>query len=210
MSVLDQTYSNIELIIVDDASNDNSRDTILTIRDQEFTTIFLETNVGNCKAFNTGFSRSKGDYIIDLAADDVLEPDRVALGVSAFTGEDIGVHHGNMMMIREDGSEIGLYHPPDENIPQGWIYAELLSRHFIGGPSTMVKRKVLEDMGGYDEHLAYEDFDFWVTEPQMDHVYPKPHISGTTQQIKKRKNTPALSFFLQSCTKNIKKGCPIP
>jgi hypothetical protein len=49
-----------------------------------------------------------------------------------------------------------------KNIPTGDVYADVLKKYFISSPSMLVRREVFDDLGGYDEHLAYEDFDFWV------------------------------------------------
>ena len=74
-SVLSQSYANIELIIVDDASTDDSqsviRNFIVSLPQVNF--IPLTNNIGNCSAFNIGWRASSGDYVIDLAADDWRE-----------------------------------------------------------------------------------------------------------------------------------------
>src|SRR5688500_3802276 len=78
-SVFAQSYRNVELIIVDDASTDNSASVIraMVAENPAIRCLLLNQNVGNCKAFNKGLTLSKGDYIIDLAADDVLVPQRI-------------------------------------------------------------------------------------------------------------------------------------
>jgi hypothetical protein len=47
-------------------------------------------------------------------------------------------------------------------VPEGDIYRILVERYFFSSPSTMMRRSVLDELGGYDENLSYEDFDFWV------------------------------------------------
>jgi glycosyltransferase involved in cell wall biosynthesis len=81
-SVLHQTYDNIELIVIDDASTDKSRSIIEKLsKTHGFQAHFNPTNLGNCASFNIGFELSKGKYIIDLAADDQLMPPRIIKGV---------------------------------------------------------------------------------------------------------------------------------
>ena len=95
-SAITQTYPNIEIIVVDDASTDGSRTEIESfLKDHpEIIFITLEQNVGNCTAFNLAFAQSKGKYFIDLAADDLLLPVRVEMGVAdlEMADQSYGVH----------------------------------------------------------------------------------------------------------------------
>ncbi|MBR9999842.1 MAG: glycosyltransferase family 2 protein [Cyclobacteriaceae bacterium] len=171
-SVLAQDYSPVEIIVVDDKSSDMSRQIIeeIALGNPEIRTIFLENNQGNCKAFNTGFRASSGKYIIDLAADDILMPERIRTGVACMerSDESFGVHFTDAAYIDENAVFLRTHYKKDhagnliEHVPEGDIYRELLARYFICSPTMMIKRIVLEVLGGYDENLAYEDFDFWV------------------------------------------------
>src|SRR6476646_282737 len=74
-SALNQTYSKIEVIVVDDGSTDNSRSVIESYQDK-VTAIFKE-NGGQASAFNTGFEASQGEIICFLDADDMFQPEKV-------------------------------------------------------------------------------------------------------------------------------------
>jgi glycosyltransferase involved in cell wall biosynthesis len=171
-SVWAQSYPAIELIVVDDGSTDASVDKIRQLLQHKPEVRFLELkeNLGNCRAFNRGLQCSKGKYIIDLAADDVLLPERVAEGVKALeaAGETFAVHFTDALYINLEGRPLKQHYSHDdrgvliEKVPQGWVYADVLQRYFICTPTMMMRRSVLEALGGYDELLAYEDFDFWV------------------------------------------------
>lgn len=167
-SVLNQTHTNIQLIIVDDASTDTSMEVIRQIVKQHpaIKFISLTENLGNCKAFNRGLTVAKGEYFIDFAADDVLLPNRIETGVRSLqeSGVNYGVHFSDAEMINEDGAYLNLHSErfPHELIPQGDIYKELINRYFICPPSMMLTRAVLEHLNGYDETLDYEDFDFLI------------------------------------------------
>lgn len=167
-SVLDQTYTNIQLIIVDDASSDGSQEVIQKfIADKPYLTfIKISKNVGSCKAFNSALQQMKGEYCIDLAADDALFPERVETGVQIFTQAtpDVGVHFSDAELIDKQGKHLS-YHSqrfPHTGIPQGAIYKELVERYFICSPTMMFRKSVLKKLNGYDENLSYEDFDFWI------------------------------------------------
>lgn len=167
-SVLNQTYANIQLIIVDDCSTDNSVEIIkqLVSKHPSIEFLPLPSNLGNCKAFNRGLALAKGEFLIDLAADDLLLPTRIEMGVNALqqAGQEYGVHFSDAELISETGERLGLHSTrfPHDSIPQGDIYQELIKRYFICPPTVMFTHEVMDHLGGYDETLAYEDFDFWI------------------------------------------------
>jgi len=172
LSVLNQTYPRIELIIVDDASNDHSVEVIEKLIEgvENVNFIRLQENHGNCIAFNLGFKASSGDYIIDLAADDVLIKTRVERGVEEFLAhsKEFGVHFTDAMYIDEYSSVIGYHYERDQygslvnSVSEGDVYKTLVEKYLVCTPTMMIKRSVMEFLEGYDESLAYEDFDFWV------------------------------------------------
>ncbi|CAN0486904.1 unnamed protein product, partial [Phaeothamnion confervicola] len=108
----------------------------------------------------------KGSFIIDLAADDVLLPDRIEKGVQVLLekGQHYGVHFSDAEIIDEYGTHLYLHSDrfPHTTIPQGDVYKEVISRYFICPPTVMFTKQVADVLGGYDEALSYEDFDFWV------------------------------------------------
>ncbi|MEQ8302373.1 MAG: glycosyltransferase [Cyclobacteriaceae bacterium] len=168
LSVLNQTYPNIQLIVVDDASNDGSQKIIEAIaaKNKSIELLFLPDNQGNCRAFNLAFEKCNGEFIIDFAADDVLLPNRVARGVELLMdkGSDYGVQFGDAELIGKEGTKLGLHSDrfPSHSIPSGDVYMDVIFRYFICAPTMLIRRSVLEKLNGYDEELAYEDFDFWV------------------------------------------------
>ena len=171
-SILAQIYPHLEVWLVDDASADGSPAILreYAARNPGWHLLLLPENMGNCQAFNTAFFRSKGEFVIDFATDDVLLPARVAQQVAAFQTADVsvGVVYSNCELIDEASRPLGLHHRPAgpghlRPAPaSGWVFAEVLRRYFISTPTMLMRRACLESLGGYDETLAYEDFDFWV------------------------------------------------
>lgn len=167
-SVTAQTYPNIQLIVVDDASNDDSKGKIkkfLSTRPQlQF--VSHDSNVGHCAAFNSGYALARGEFVIDLAADDILLPGRIENGVREFQKRDdsFGVQYGDAFIIDELGKQLGMHSDrfPSKVAPEGDIYVDLVSRYFVCGTSMMMRRQVIDSLGGFDETLAYEDFDLWI------------------------------------------------
>ncbi|HEU5289677.1 MAG TPA: glycosyltransferase [Cyclobacteriaceae bacterium] len=167
-SVINQTYAAVELIVIDDASTDGSRAIIESVvtKNPLIQFIPLRENVGNCKAFNIALKKTRGDFIIDLAADDILLPIRIQAGVDLLTklNDSYGVTISDAEYISEEGKHLNFHSQkfPHQTIPQGDIYKDVIQRFFISAPTVMFRRSVIESLGGYDEELAYEDFDFWV------------------------------------------------
>ncbi|WP_264565179.1 glycosyltransferase family 2 protein [Flavobacterium sp. N3904] len=173
-SVINQSYPCIELIIVDDCSSDNSKRIITTWIEKkpEIQFITNETNLGNTKSFNKALKLAKGEYVIDLAADDILLPNCVVLQINAFKNsnyKNLGVVYGNVELISENGSFDSYYFPVNnqkkaiENRITGDIYKSVLSGgNSICSVSAMIKKTVFDRLQGYDETLAYEDLDFWI------------------------------------------------
>jgi glycosyltransferase involved in cell wall biosynthesis len=171
-SIISQTYPNLEVWLVDDASSDGSpailRDYVA--RQPGWHLLLLPENVGNCRAFNAAFRQSRGEFLIDFATDDVLLPQRVARQVAVFQQLDAsyGMVYSNAELIDEGGRLLGRHHRPDGQgglLPRpasGYVFAEVLRRYFINTPTMLFRRACLEALGGYDEALSYEDFDFWV------------------------------------------------
>lgn len=173
-SVLNQTYCNVELLIADDSSTDNSAKVIKNWLKQHPEIPFLmnKKNQGNTKTFNKCLKLAKGEYIIDLAADDVLKLDCIAnqlIGFKKTSHKNVGFIYGNAELISENGNFINDYFKTDTNRkriqsqPTGDIYIGLLNgNNNLCSVSSLVKREVFEALNGYDENLAYEDYDFWI------------------------------------------------
>jgi glycosyltransferase involved in cell wall biosynthesis len=212
-SVVHQTHP-AQLVVVDDASTDGSADRICEVLKNYPEAIFLplEKNLGNCRAFNRGFALAKGQFIIDLAADDVLMPQRAEEGIKALeaAGEKFGVSFSDAELIDEQGHPLGLHSDkfPHNAIPEGDIYKEVIKRYFINSPTMMMRREVLEALGGYDETLAYEDFDFWVRSARIvNYCYtPRPLVrrrilKQSMARMQYMKNSPQLTSTFRVCEK---------
>ncbi|GAB3956782.1 hypothetical protein GCM10028805_47580 [Spirosoma harenae] len=171
-SVINQTYSPIELIVIDNGSTDQSVEYITKFIQQHPTTLFIKNpvNLGLTRAFNQGLQLARGQFIIDLSADDVFLPTRIAKQVLLFNQlpNSYGVIFSNAAYINTNGQQIGFHYPVDSQgrackaVPTGHVFKDILKAYFICSPTMMIRRNVLTQLGGYDESLFYEDFDFWV------------------------------------------------
>lgn len=193
-SVINQDYKNIELIIIDDFSSDNSKKTIENwlLNYPEITFIANENNLGITKSFNNALKSAKGKYIIDLAADDCLLSNCVNLQLKKFensTYKNLGIVYGNAELISEKGDFISLYFDVEtsKKIKTGNVYLSVLEGlQNICSVSAMVKMSVYDQLKGYDESLNYEDLDFWIRASRVfdfdyiDAVLVKKRILGNS------------------------------
>lgn len=197
-SAINQTYNNIQIIIVDDASTDNSVNQIKLLAQKypEVQTILLTENLGNCKAFNLAFQQAKGKYIIDFATDDVMLTNRISEQVSFFEKQtdQVGVIFSNAINIDEQGIDLNLHTETTTLIPQGNVFSDVLARYFICPPTMMVKKEVLDKLNGYDESLAYEDFDFWIRSAR-DYHYAYQNQIFTKRRIVKTSHSKSFVKF---------------
>jgi len=173
-SVIHQEYQNIQLIIVDDFSTDGSRKVITSWIENHPSSIFIKNqkNLGITKSFNNAYSYAKGDYLIDLAADDILLPECIKLQLDVFKKSNytnLGLVYGNAIVTDEAGEFIRYYFPRKNNgdlvkeHPTGNVYEYIISDvHSLCSVTAMIKKETFEHLNGYDTNLYYEDLDFWI------------------------------------------------
>ena len=197
-SVINQTYSPIQIIVADDASDDGSVQEIELLKKEfpRLELILLPVNIGNCKAFNTAYQHVTGDFVIDFATDDVMTPDRIEKQVHFFLQQSSRVCVVFTDATYVDGNGTFIKHHFEyllrkrliRTVPQGDVYRDVLSTYFISGPTMMVRRQVFEELQGYDESLSYEDFDFWIRSSRIFKYRYQPNVL-----VKKRKLKNSLS-----------------
>lgn len=169
--MVNQSFKNIEYIVIDNNSNDNSCKVISNWNNKNnkiLKLIFNDKNLGISKAFNEGLTHATGDYIIDLAADDVLTPEAIEKHLSNFKNNNyqVGVSFGNVENIDSNNHHIS-YHYPIKNDKKaiskpkdGNVYIDVLKHYFISSPSLMSHIDVYKKLRGYDPSLYFEDFDY--------------------------------------------------
>mgnify|MGYP003631055658 FL=1 len=171
-SVFNQVYTEIEIIVLDDGSSDASVGEIGRMIQGKPEVVFIPNtkNEGYTQTFNKGLALAKGKYIVDFALDDVLYPNFLSESVKRLeaSGEEYGICFSNADYINSESKVIGNHNKTlfdkklIQEIPQGDIFEMVLKRYFICTPTMVIRKSVFDRMGGYDEGLSYEDFDFWV------------------------------------------------
>jgi glycosyltransferase involved in cell wall biosynthesis len=151
-SVLNQTYKDYEIIVVDDGSVDGTRDALLPYM-QEIRYHYKE-NGGIASAKNAGISLSQAEFIAFLDHDDLWVPDKLKLQMESFNeNPQVGLVYAKYTSFR-DGKELRT--KPEKGY-SGWIFKELLAKSFVQTSTVVVKRECLNAVGPYDESFSLGD-----------------------------------------------------
>jgi glycosyltransferase involved in cell wall biosynthesis len=160
-SVLAQTFTDFELILVDDLSSDNSIALIEKIEDPRIKVKKLASRHRRTKALNQGLNLCRGEYVAVLDADDIADPTRLSKQVDLLNQNisilAVGTWFTN---ISEDGSEISRRQFSTSNIA---IHRSLAFNNVLVHSSMMYRRRIVETLGGYSEDFNYgQDFALWI------------------------------------------------
>ena len=159
-SVINQTYKNIELIIIDDGSTDQSVNKIkemLIECEQRFTRFEFRDrpNKGLCNTLNEALEWAQGDYFCVIASDDQMLPEKTSLQISSFKSDTVGVFGGVNIINNKNqilSSRVREYSETGfEDI--------LLNKHDLPASSQMFKTEILRQVGGYNPNVKVEDWD---------------------------------------------------
>ena len=157
-SLLNQTYKNIEIIVVVNCTNDNTLNILKSYNDERIK--IFETNI--CQlAFNLnyGLLQSKGTYIVRIDSDDVAEPQRLEKQLKVLTEGDFDIVGSNLTYINENSLEIGekKYPESDSKIRKTILYSSPFAH-----PSVIYKKSSVLKVGGYMNGKVSEDYDLWL------------------------------------------------
>jgi len=164
-SVLDQTYEDFELIVIDDASTDDTEKVVGSFKDERIRYIRLEKNMGAGAARNKGIKASRGKYIAFQDSDDEWLPEKldkqvVILGSGS---QDFGVVYTDMFFLLQDG-ETRYWHSP--TIKRGRLIDPERTEYqvfMLGILSVLVKRCCFDEVGFFDERFpALEDLELFI------------------------------------------------
>jgi glycosyltransferase involved in cell wall biosynthesis len=154
-SVLGQDYPNIELIVLDDGSTDNTRAVLESYGDA----FHWEThpNMGQANTLNKGWQQAKGSILSYLGADDVLMPDAVSSSLAYLQG-DVVLTYGDFNLIDPSSKIIRQVAAPEFN------YIEMYTKFICQpGPGVFMTRRAYEVAGGWDSTLKQmPDHDYWL------------------------------------------------
>lgn len=167
-SILDQTYPNIELIIVDDCSIETETRQIIRqwISDNNIHCIYIENkkNLGITAVSNIIVQQASGKYLNFFATDDIMLPEKIEQQVRILenVGEEFGMCYSNVQTMDEAGNLLGLY-SSSTFFPEGDVIEAYTFGHFsFATPSALIRKSCYKIIGVYDERVLIEDYNFWI------------------------------------------------
>jgi glycosyltransferase involved in cell wall biosynthesis len=160
-SILAQTYPQLEAVVVDDGSQDNTQEVLARYAEDPRVKIIHQDNAGQTAAKNRGLAACTGRYVGFCDADNAWLPDKIATQLEAFQGDNPpGVVYGDVQFIDDQGADLPT---PRVQRHSGRITGPLLANNFVPFNTCLVPRDILTEVGGFDESLSMAiDYDLWL------------------------------------------------
>jgi len=160
-SVLAQSYSDRELIVVDDGSTDNTKDVLREYIKKRLITYYYQKNGGQGLAMNKGIRKSDGECIAFLDADDTwIDKNKLAKQVDFLCSNPAyGMVGTNEVVVDKEGKTIGRI---DYKLLDDEIRSEILRANQFNQSSVMFKREIIKKVGYYNPDYIPVDYDLWL------------------------------------------------
>jgi GT2 family glycosyltransferase len=187
-SVLAQTFESLELIIVDDGSDDATREIAMDFarRDTRVTVLLLDSHRGIARALNTGIAVARGHYVARMDADDVAVPTRLETQLAYLDAHPECVAVGSAVeVIDEDGNQIGTASFPERHADIA--HALLAGRGAsLAHPAVVMRKDAIHAAGGYHgESFPSEDLDLWL---RLSEVGALANVGQTLLRYRRHRN----------------------
>ncbi|NEQ65641.1 MAG: glycosyltransferase [Symploca sp. SIO2D2] len=160
-SILNQTFTDFELIIINDGSQDSTLEVVSSISDSRIR-VFSYSNAGVSAARNRGIAEAKGEYFSFIDADDLWTPDKLEAQLAALQANpQAAVAYSWTDWVDESGQFL---RPGSRAKSNGNVLSELLFRDFIAsGSNPLIRKEALTQVGGFDESLTpAADWEMWL------------------------------------------------
>lgn len=207
-SILNQTYKDIEVIVVDDCSSDKTIEILTSIKDKRFSYYKLDKNSGACVARNLGIEKAKGDYIAFQDSDDEWLPDKLEKQMKAFDNKDIDVVFCPFNKVSDEKTEI---HPV---LPEGIVNRDTLLGKSCVSTQTLIAKKECFDKIKFDPLMPrMQDYDITIrlSEKYTFYFVNKPLVNMYVQGDSiSRNKTKLLNAEIRILSKYQKEAAEFP
>ena len=210
-SIEDQTYRDLEVVVVDDGSTD---DTARICRDRPGLRLISQENRGTAAARNRGIREARGGLIAFLDQDDLWAPDRLAVQVPILQAEaDVGLVFSNYDAFGDLSDHRGVRFDDAkvmERISGGRAFASLFRKNLIHPATVLVRKSCLDEVGPFDESIYFEDYDLWL---RLARRFPIRYVPAPLARVRhhegnKRSDVVALQRSALLIVERAARECP--
>lgn len=211
-SVIEQTYENIELIVIDDCSTDNTIQIVNSLKQQlknNFTVIMNEQNSGLMKTNNYAAQACTGDYLMILGHDDLLAKDHVSEMLSKFDRETVMLWCNSFVIDKNDDVVFLSLKPYLQKIKNLLVKPLLYQANFISSTGALIKADAFKAVNGFDENfLHFGEWSLWIKLASIGEIkfvdqpisFYRRHDLNMTSASNMDKAKTELSLFYNFCS----------
>ena len=159
MSVVNQTYTNWELIVIDDGSKDSTSEIVekLAKKDERIAFYANEKNIGVARTRNRGFDLAKGEYVALLDSDDIWLEEKLEKQLALFSETDADIVYTSYGIVDVEGKK----YKEDYLVPPQTDFEKMLGENHIGCSTVLLKKSVTEKYR-FNENFYHEDYVLWM------------------------------------------------
>jgi len=159
-SVLNQTHKNLQVLIIDDGSEDSTVEIVLSFNDLRIE-LYKKNHTGISSSINYAINKIKSDFVARLDSDDLCEKERISKQLKFFNeNKSYGIIGSNFILVNEEGQQIDKIRNPEKHED---ILEQLPRRCCIWNGSVLIRKDIINQLDGYNEkRVTGEDWDFFL------------------------------------------------
>ena len=160
LSVIEQTYPNVELLVIDDGSTDDSVARISALQSVHGFDFRVQKNQGLTRTLNESIARAKGAFIAPFGSDDIMLKDRLQLQMDYIADKpEVGMCAGDIELMHADGTpypkSVTAHEPSFRRMDFEDVFLE--RKPYVPAPTMLIRREALNKVGGFDPSIRLED-----------------------------------------------------
>lgn len=204
-SALAQTYKNLEVIVINDGSDDNGKTQAIIKGYGDRIKAYYQENAGVAAALNLGIDMMTGEYFSWLSHDDLYLPNKIASQMAKImeTGNKNTIIYSGYKSVNQKGQEIGIFQP-NTMYPLDVYNHPLFPvfRLLVNGCTVLFHKDHFKRVGGFDIHLkTTQDYDMWYKLFKDQVVIYCPTIAVISRQHEGQMSKTTIDFHVQECEK---------